>query len=53
MSIVSGLVETGPERSIASQHSAVGDWAMRNAWTLILTGSASFWLALALLVVWR
>jgi hypothetical protein len=53
MSIVSGLVDTGSERSVAPQRTVAGEWAMRNAWGLILTGSVIFWLTLAYLVVWR
>jgi hypothetical protein len=53
MSIVSGLVETGAEHSVAQHQSAVGEWVVRNAWSLILTGSLAFWSALLFLLVWR
>jgi hypothetical protein len=52
MSIVGGLVDTHADQSIVARHTVVGDWAMRNAWGLILTGSFAFWLALAALLIW-
>jgi hypothetical protein len=51
MSIVSGLVETGAEHSVAQHGSAAGEWMLRNAWGLILTGSTVFWLMLAYALV--
>lgn len=53
MSIVSGLVETGAEHSVAQHGSAASEWVLRNVWGVILTASVAFWLTLAFVLVWR
>ncbi len=53
MPIMSGLAGTEAGRPVASHQSAVGQWAIRNAWGLILTGSLAFWLTIAAFLVWR
>jgi hypothetical protein len=52
MTIMSGLVGTGADHGVASRRSAAGEWVMRHAWGLILTGSLAFWLTLAALLLW-
>jgi hypothetical protein len=47
MSVMGGLVGTGHEHLAARRLDAAGDWAMRNAWGMILLGSLMFWAALA------
>jgi hypothetical protein len=47
MAIMGGLVGTQSEHLAATRLNAVGDWAMRNAWAMILLGSVAFWAALA------
>ena len=47
MSIVGGLVGTEVERPADALGAPLGEWAMRNAWGVILLGSLAFWLALA------
>lgn len=44
MSLMSGLVETGAEEVIVSKPSRFGEWAVRNAWRLVVAGSSVFWL---------
>jgi hypothetical protein len=46
MSIVGGLVGSEVEKLHAAKHNALGEWAVRNAWALVLIGSVVFWLAL-------
>jgi len=53
MSIVSGLIETGAEHSVAQHRSAAGEWVVRNAWGVILTGSLAFWSTLAFVLIWK
>ena len=47
MSVMGGLVGTGHEHVSAARLNAAGDWAIRNAWSLVLVGSLAFWSALA------
>jgi hypothetical protein len=52
MSLVSGLVETGTEETIpVTKSSGFGEWAGRNAWRLVVGGSAVFWLAVIAAIV--
>ncbi|HUO97764.1 MAG TPA: hypothetical protein VMU01_03810 [Rhizomicrobium sp.] len=46
MSIMSGLVGHEAEGLAPSRRDVFGEWAMRNAWGLILAGSLGFWIVL-------
>lgn len=52
MSIVSGLVHSLPESQsrAGSRHQAIGEWAIRNAWAILVAGSLIFWAAFAALI---
>lgn len=51
MSIVSGLVETGTEHSLAVEPPRIAEWLVRNAWRVVLGASVLFWIGFAALFV--
>lgn len=51
MSIVGGLIGGETMRIAATRNSVFGDWAMRNAWAVILLGSLAFWVTLGAVLV--
>lgn len=50
MSLMSGLVESGVEKTVVARKSpTLGDWIVRNAWRLVLGFSTLFWLVIVAL----
>ncbi len=50
MTIMSGLV--GADHAVAPGRMTAGDWFVRNAWGVILTGSTAFWLMIVAFLIW-
>ena len=51
MSVMGGLVGTGHEHLAAARLNAAGDWAIRNAWGLVLLFSITIWGLLGAMLV--
>jgi hypothetical protein len=48
MTLMSGLVETGPEtRAEPAKMHNLGEWVTRHAWRLVFGASAAFWAIVA------
>ena len=51
MSIMGGLVGTESGHLLAASRNLAGEWAIRNAWALVLVASLAFWAVLGGLLI--
>jgi hypothetical protein len=50
MSLMSGLVESPVDHTVAVKRSSFGEWTIRYAWRLMIGFSLMVWLAVAAIV---
>lgn len=51
MTVVGGLVGSEAQKLDTGKASPLGEWAIRNAWGVLLVGSILFWTVLAGILV--
>ena len=52
MSIIGGLVGSHAGRLHVAKTNPLGEWAIRNAWALVLAGSIMFWVVLGAILIY-